>query len=73
MPRNAFEKVKRALFKRYWLLNRTQKQNDLLEAFHAALTAQLAKSDLGTLEDELVRYFFHIKIFGKSHYRTNYC
>ena len=32
-----------------------QEQGKIVEAFHAALTAQAARSELRTLEDEIVR------------------
>ena len=32
-----------------------QESRELLEVFHAALTAQAARSDLGTLDSEIVR------------------
>ena len=39
-----------------------QETGETLEAFHAALTAQAAKAELGTLEDELVRDLFKSKM-----------
>ena len=40
------------------MFNRAQETGETLEAFHAALTAQAAKAELGTLENELVRDLF---------------
>ena len=39
-----------------------QEQGETLEAFHAALTAQAARSELRTLEDEIVRDLFISKM-----------
>ena len=39
-----------------------QQQGETLEAFHAALTAQAARSELRNLEDETVRNLFISKI-----------
>ena len=54
----AFEKMKSITYERYKLLTKTQESGKTLESFHAALTAQAAKAELGTLEDELVRDLF---------------
>ena len=70
----AFEKTKSITYERYnvrktstrtlsityerHLLTRTQESGKTLESFHAALTAQAAKAELGTLEDELVQDLF---------------
>ena len=49
-------------YERYKLFNRSHETGQSLEAFHAALTAQAAKTALDTLEDELVRdLFFFLK------------
>ena len=44
------------------MYNRAQETGETLEAFHAALTAQAAKAELGTLEDEPVRDLFISKM-----------
>ena len=51
----SFDKTQSVTYERYKLFNRAQETGETLEAFHAALTAQAAKAELGTLEDELVR------------------
>ena len=48
----SFEKVKWLTDERYKFFTQMQES---LEAFHAALTAQAARSELGTLESEIVR------------------
>ena len=54
----SFDKSQSVTYERYKLFNRSQETGETLEAFHAALTAQAAKADLGTLEDQLVRDLF---------------
>ena len=39
-----------------------QESRESLESFHAALTAQTARSELGTLENEIVRDLFISKM-----------
>ena len=58
----AFDKTQCVTYERYKLFNRAQETGEILEAFHAALTAQAAKAELGTLEDELVRDLFISKM-----------
>ena len=58
----AFDKTQSVTYERYKLFNRAQETGETLEAFHAALTAQAARAELGTLEDELVRDFFISKM-----------
>ena len=58
----SFDKTQSVTYERYKLFNRAQETGETLEAFHAALTAQAAKAELGTLEDELVRDFFISKM-----------
>ncbi|XP_063716596.1 uncharacterized protein LOC134844031 [Symsagittifera roscoffensis] len=58
----AFDKTQSVSYERYTLFNRAQETAKTLEAFHAALTAQAAKAELGTLEDELVRDLFISKM-----------
>ena len=58
----SFDKAQSVTYERYKLFNRAQETGETLEAIHAALTAQAAKADLGTLEDELVRELFISKI-----------
>ena len=55
LAKETFEKCQSITYERYKLFNRSQETGESLEAFHAALTAQAAKSALDTLEDELVR------------------
>ena len=50
------------MYERYKLFPRMQEQGETLEAFQAALTAQAARSELGTPEDEIVRDFFISKM-----------
>ena len=54
----SFQKVKCVTYERYKLFTRMQESGESLEAFHAALTAQAARSELGTLESEIVRNLF---------------
>ena len=46
----SFRTVKRVTYERYKLITRMKESGESLEAFHAALTAQAARSELGTLE-----------------------
>ena len=57
-----FENCQSITYERYKLFNRSQEMGETLESFHAALTAQAAKSALDTLEDELVRDLFISKM-----------
>ena len=54
----SFEKTKCITYERYKLFARSHETNETLESFHAALTAQAAKAELGGLEEELVRDLF---------------
>ena len=58
----SFDKTHTVTYERYKLFNRAQQTSETLEAFHEALTAQAAKAELGTLEDELVRDLFISKM-----------
>ena len=58
----SFDKYQSVTYERYKLLNQSQEAGESLETFHAALTAQAAKAELGTLEDELVRDLFISKM-----------
>ena len=55
---DSFQKVKCVLYQRYKLFTRMPEQGETLEAFYAALTAQAVRSELGNLEDEIVRDLF---------------
>ena len=57
LAKASFEKTKNITYERYRLFTRTQESGKTLEYFHAALTAQAARSELGGLE-ELVRDLF---------------
>ena len=57
-----FQKVKCVTYERYKLFTRMQEFGESLESFHAALTAQAARSELGTLENEIVRDLFILKM-----------
>ena len=46
------------MYERYRLFTRAQESGEILESFHAALTAQAATAKLGGLEEELVRGLF---------------
>ena len=52
------QKTKSRIYERYKLFTRTQESGESLESFHAALTAQAVKAELGILENELVRDLF---------------
>ena len=54
----SFLKVKCVTYERYKLFTQMQESGESLEVFHAALTAQAARSELGTLESEIVRGLF---------------
>ena len=58
LAKATFKKSQSITYERYKLFNRSPETSESLEAFHAALTAQAAKSALDTLEDELVRDLF---------------
>ena len=58
----SFQKVKCVTYDRYKLFRRMQESGESLEAFHTALTAQAARSELGTLEKEIVRDLFISKM-----------
>ena len=58
----SFQKVKCVTYERYKLFTRMQESGESLESFHAALTAQAARSELGTLENEIVRDLFISKM-----------
>ena len=62
LAKETFEKSQSITYERYKLFNRSQETGESLEAFHAALTAQAAKSALDILEDELVRDLFISKM-----------
>ena len=58
----SFQKLKYVTYERYKLFTRMQESGESLEAFLAALTAQAARSELGTLESEIVRNLFISKM-----------
>ena len=58
----SFQKVKCVTYERYKLFTQKPESGELLEAFHAALTAQAARSELGTLESEIVHDLFVSKM-----------
>ena len=58
----SFQKVKCVTYERYKLFTRMQESGESLESFHAALTAQTVRSELGTLENEIVRDLFISKM-----------
>ena len=62
LAKETFEKCQSITYERYKKFNRSQEMGESLESFHAALTAQAAKSALDTLEDELVRDLFFSKM-----------
>ena len=62
----SFQKVKCVTYERYELFTRMQESGESLEAFHAALTAQAARSELGTLESEIVRDLFISKMKNRT-------
>ena len=58
----SFQKVNCVTYERYKLFTRMQESGESLESFHAALTAQAARSELGALENEIVRDLFISKM-----------
>ena len=54
----SFEKAKSITDERNKLFAKIQEAGESLKSLHAALTAQAAKAELGTIEDELVRDLF---------------
>ena len=58
----SLQEVKCVTYERNKLFTRMQESGESLEAFHAALTAQAARSELGTLESEIVRDLFISKM-----------
>ena len=54
----SLEKTKCITYERFKLSTRSHESNETLESFHAALTVQAAKAELGGLEEELVRDLF---------------
>ena len=62
LAKETFEKRQSIIYERHKLFNRSQETGESLEAFHAALTAQAAKSALDTLVDEVVRDLFISKM-----------
>ena len=57
-----FENSPSTTYERYKLFKRSQEVGESLETFHAALTAETARSALEKLEVELVRDLFTSKI-----------
>ena len=51
----SFQKVKCVTYERYKLFTPMRESGESLEVLHIALTAQAARSELGTLESEIVR------------------
>ena len=62
LANTSFDKSQSVTYERYKLFNRSQEIGESLEAFQAALTAQAARAELRTLEDELVRDLFISKM-----------
>ena len=62
MTEVSFQKVKCVTYERCKLFTRMQESGESLESFHAALTAQAARSELGALENEIVRDLFISKM-----------
>ena len=58
----SFQNVKYVTYERYKLFTRLQEPGEKLEAFHEALTAQAARSELENLENEIVRDLFASKM-----------
>ena len=54
----SFEKTKNIMYERYRLFTGAQESGEILEFFHAALTAHAATAKMGGLEEELVRDLF---------------
>ena len=61
----SFQKVKCMTYERYKLFTRIQESGESLEAFHAALTRQAARSELRTMENEIVRDSIRTQNIGK--------
>ena len=57
----SFPKVKCVIYEIYKLFTRMQTPEETLEAFHAALNAQAARSEIEALKSEIFRDFFLIK------------
>ena len=62
LAKTSFEETKSITYERYKFFAKIQEAGESLEFFHAALSAQAAKAELGTLEDELVRDLFISKM-----------
>ena len=62
LTKTSFEKTRSITYERYKLFTRSHEANETLEYFHAALTAQAAKAQLGVLEAELARDLFISRI-----------
>ena len=62
----SFEKAKSITYERNKLFAEIQEAGESLKSLHAALTAQAAKAELGTIEDELVRDLFISKMKNSS-------
>ena len=58
----SFQKVKCVTYERFKLFTRKPESGKSLEAFYGALTAQAARSELGTLEIEIVHDLFILKM-----------
>ena len=54
LAKKSFEKTKSVTYERYKLFTRSHEMIETLELFHAALSAQAAKAEVGELEAELV-------------------
>ena len=63
---DTFKEEKNVIYERMLLFNRTQKSGESLEGFHAALTEQASKCNLGTLESELIRDIFIARMTGNE-------
>ena len=63
LSKEAFEKIKNVTYEMSMLFTLTQEVTEALNAFHATAKAQAARSQLGTLEDEIVGDLF---ISGKK-------
>ena len=62
MAKVTFEKSQSITYERYMLFKRSHEVGESLEAFHAALTVQAAKSALDIMDDEIVRDLFISKM-----------
>ena len=58
LAKTSFEKTQSVTYDRYKLFNRSQETGEKLEAIQEALTAQAARAELETLEDDLIRDLF---------------